>query len=399
MTKRRLLFFQHVAWIGGSTWSLFQIIHAIKDNYDITVILSVDGPLRQALEEIGVAVFVDTRLVPFCGAFAGWYSLLFHSGNRRGILSYRSCVRAAEEVCAEIKPDIVYVNVSVLFPVAKGAKRAGVDHVILHVREPLFFPVGGFQERIKDRVVKECVSQVIAITEGNAEEFKDAPNCLIVHNWPDFKGRDAPFDVYESYGIERGRKIILVMGGRHQCKGTLVALKAAAFMQRDDFCILAIGLHKPASRMKELIRWTLDALNIKTYGRQLDYYARTGTPKIVATESTLSVKSILEEASIVLCPFTSPHFAKASIEAGYLSKPVVISDCGGFTESIENEDTGIIVPPGDIQGLAVQLERLLDDEALCEQLGQKLHDKVMSDFSSAKSIRQICSILTFMSND
>lgn len=393
MLKRKILFFQHVAWAGGSGGSLCQIVRLICRQYEVHVVLCADGPLRDILEEMGGTVSLEPRIIPFCGAFGGNKSLLLNRENREGLLGYRRTVRIAQEICEKIQPDMVYLNTSVLFPVALGAKRAGVKKVILHIREPLCFAKGSFQEKIKDRVVDSCVDELIAITQGNADDFAGDQPCLIVHNWVDFSGRDGTLDPYAEFGIPSEKKIILVMGGRHRCKGTLVALQAATMLDRDDFILLAVGLNSKASWRKRLLRKGLDWLGIKTYGREMDRLVRVNKTKIIATPPTLKMKSLIDASSMVVFPFTQPHFSKGAIEAGALGKPVIISDTGAYLAGIEDGVSGVVVDLGDTDALAEAMGELLDYPAAGLRLGHNFNQLVEREFSEKDSIPPILSLL------
>jgi glycosyltransferase involved in cell wall biosynthesis len=63
----------------------------------------------------------------------------------------------------------------------------------------------------------------------------------------------------------------------------------------------------------------------------------------------------------------------AIIEAMSLAKPSVVTSVGGIPEMVENESTGLIVPPKDPLKLANGLMRLLTDDGLARQLGRAAH--------------------------
>ena len=106
---KKILFFQHVAQIGGAAWSLVQIVQQIRGQYEIQVVLCEDGPVRGALEALQVNVIVDSRIIPFCGAFAGVRLLLFNTAHRRGLLGYKQSARVARMIGERERPDLVYL--------------------------------------------------------------------------------------------------------------------------------------------------------------------------------------------------------------------------------------------------------------------------------------------------
>lgn len=68
------------------------------------------------------------------------------------------------------------------------------------------------------------------------------------------------------------------------------------------------------------------------------------------------------------------------LEAMSYGVPVVASDIGGITDIVENESSGLLVPPGDPARLAQALERLARDPALASRLGSAGAERVRSAF-------------------
>jgi glycosyltransferase involved in cell wall biosynthesis len=70
----------------------------------------------------------------------------------------------------------------------------------------------------------------------------------------------------------------------------------------------------------------------------------------------------------------STHFEALPIsilEAMRAGLPVVATDVGGISESVRHEQTGLLVPPDDVQGLREALARVIADPALRMALGSE----------------------------
>ncbi len=65
----------------------------------------------------------------------------------------------------------------------------------------------------------------------------------------------------------------------------------------------------------------------------------------------------------------SESFGVAVIEASACGKPVVVSNVGGLAEVVENNKTGILVPPKDSEKIAGAVEKLLTDSNLRNEMG------------------------------
>jgi glycosyltransferase involved in cell wall biosynthesis len=58
------------------------------------------------------------------------------------------------------------------------------------------------------------------------------------------------------------------------------------------------------------------------------------------------------------------------MEAMRASRPVIASRIGGLADQVVDGETGMLVPPNDVEALRHALERLLADGALRERMGE-----------------------------
>jgi glycosyltransferase involved in cell wall biosynthesis len=387
--RKKLLFLQHVSQVGGASWSLYQIIAAMQSDYDVSVALAQDGPLRSRLQsELGVAVIVDPRLRVFSGPFQGRRNL-FDQRSLSGLLGWRATVKAAEGICRRLKPDVVHINTLVLYHAAIGCRQAGVPQIVLHVREPLNFRPGTWRDRLVRETIRAHVDAVLAISKANAAELRLPERTVLVPNWPDFTGRDGPVDFAKDYGISDDRDVILAMGGRHPSKGSLTAIRAMAEVTHDKAVLLVLGGKPAGSRLLSAARHVCRTLHFSTYGIEMDRSAAQQGGRVRLVGENLNVRSLIERARFLVCPFVESHFAKATIEAGALSKPTVVSAGAHLEESVIHEQTGLVVPAGDVAAWAVSMNRLLSNPSLVDRLGGAAKDFVSHHYDKATSLRKI----------
>jgi glycosyltransferase involved in cell wall biosynthesis len=91
---------------------------------------------------------------------------------------------------------------------------------------------------------------------------------------------------------------------------------------------------------------------------------------------------------IVIFPSTYPEpFGRVGLEAMYFGKPVVASRVGGIPEVV-NEETGLLVPPGNAEELAASILTLVKDPILGETLGKKGKEIMLAKFDAKKIINQ-----------
>jgi glycogen(starch) synthase len=88
-----------------------------------------------------------------------------------------------------------------------------------------------------------------------------------------------------------------------------------------------------------------------------------------------------ERAAVVACPSRREGFGVVAAEAMAHGRPVVASAVGGLLDLVADDETGLLVPPGDVAALRAALERLLGDAALRRRLGEAAREHVRAELS------------------
>jgi glycosyltransferase involved in cell wall biosynthesis len=76
-----------------------------------------------------------------------------------------------------------------------------------------------------------------------------------------------------------------------------------------------------------------------------------------------------ERAAVVSVPSRREGYGVVAREAMAFGRPVVATAVGGLVDAVEDGETGLRVPPGDVAALRAAIERLLEDAALRTRLG------------------------------
>jgi len=84
-----------------------------------------------------------------------------------------------------------------------------------------------------------------------------------------------------------------------------------------------------------------------------------------------NVYDYIAHCNILLMPSLHEGLPYTLLEAMALGIPIVASRVGGLAEVVQDERTGLLVPPQDAKALAQAIGRLHDDPALCSQLGDQ----------------------------
>jgi glycosyltransferase involved in cell wall biosynthesis len=103
---------------------------------------------------------------------------------------------------------------------------------------------------------------------------------------------------------------------------------------------------------------------------------RRDVPELLASFNVFVLTSLWEGL---------PRVLPQAMAAGL---PIVATAVDGNAEAVRNGENGILVRPGDCEGLARAIEILLSDRSIAEQMGSRGRQDV-SDFSDRKMVNEI----------
>lgn len=84
------------------------------------------------------------------------------------------------------------------------------------------------------------------------------------------------------------------------------------------------------------------------------------------------VPTFFNSSDLVVLPYTSASQSGVIALAAGFGLPVVATNVGGIPEQIQNEKTGLIIDPGNVEQLIIAIERLICDPDLRARLGKSL---------------------------
>lgn len=173
-------------------------------------------------------------------------------------------------------------------------------------------------------------------------------------------------------GEARGGLSVGLFGRLVQWKGQEVLLKAAGLLRNEeDLRYLIVG-------------GTL-------YGREQDFASRLHRlaqtlnvdERVVFAGHRDDAKELMAGCDIIChCSLEPEPFGVVVIEGMALGKPVIATLTGGPEEILEDEVTGLLVPPDDERALAGALLRLAKDPDLRRGLGSRARDAALVAFDA-----------------
>ena len=94
-------------------------------------------------------------------------------------------------------------------------------------------------------------------------------------------------------------------------------------------------------------------------------------------------------ASVVDSEGASDVFPTVIMEAMACARPVVSTRLAGIPESVVEDVTGLLVPPGDWEELALALDKLVRDPALRERLGDAGRERMENEFDVTRTVEPL----------
>lgn len=96
------------------------------------------------------------------------------------------------------------------------------------------------------------------------------------------------------------------------------------------------------------------------------------------------VPAILAASNLYLMTSHWEAFALALLEAMAAGLPVVAPCLDGIAEAVEDGVSGMLIPPGDLNGMAEAVQSILRDPALSSRMGANARRRIEQDFTRAQ---------------
>jgi glycosyltransferase involved in cell wall biosynthesis len=292
-------------------------------------------------------------------------------------LGWRRSVRATEELIANERPDVVYLNSLILPSAAVAARRSGT-HLLWHVRESVAEGMLGVRRRWYGRMLRNFPDEAVFLSRSDVRRFgRLEPNWRVIPDQSSFPHEMPVRDTVAArrkLGLPDTGKIILYLGGLWKIKGILPLMRSVPFVRETvaDAVFLVAGVHpRPTSRRYEVKARIFTLFGRKTpFAEAKEAVVRAGA-RVVVASFVDDPEPFLQAADILVFPSVEPHFARPVIEAFAHGVPVVASDIGGPNDLVVDGASGLLVEPGNVLALAAAMIRLLSDPQLARSLAEE----------------------------
>jgi len=188
-----------------------------------------------------------------------------------------------------------------------------------------------------------------------------------------------------SLSVPDGAPLILSVARLFRGKGHFELLSALALVKRKypNVRLAIVGSDYPAD--------SGTTQSLKKHARELEL-----DENVLFTGQRADVASLLAACDIFSLPSFEEPFGLVFAEAMAMKRPVVALTNGGTPEVVEHGKCGLLSPPGDVDALAVNLIRLLDDPALRAQFGEYGRSRVDQQFTPQRMASDFAALYASM---
>jgi len=191
-----------------------------------------------------------------------------------------------------------------------------------------------------------------------------------------------PQTVREELGIVPERLVVGIVGNIAEWKGQATVIEAMAKLRErfPEIVCLLVGDNSPLDRdFADRLRARIRHLGLESH------VIFTGYQRCVP--DYVNIMSVVIHASIEPEPF-----GRVIVEAMALGKPVVGARAGGVTEIMVDGETGLLFTPGDAEGLAESIGKLLDEPELARQMGIAGRSRVKDEFHIDRNVERTMAV-------
>jgi glycosyltransferase involved in cell wall biosynthesis len=285
--------------------------------------------------------------------------LVDKSGLRNWRQSWR-CFKRLREVIREFNPQVIHINNggACQWAVPASATLAGPSVVHLHApwSRKMRFLLGLHHPDCIVGVSRAIVSPILA-------DPLAAPNVCVIYNGIADSGIGNPasrFKMRHALGLTDEQFVIAFAGVLIPEKRAQDAIAAVRLLANEK-CVLLIVGDGP-------------------YREQLTKLA-FGLPVLFLGHRSDAQVLMRDACDAVILPSHIEAFSLVLLEAAICGLPRIASDAGGNVESIHHLHDGLIVPLGDIAGLAKAIQTLSADKTLVTSLGNHARARALQEFS------------------
>jgi len=283
------------------------------------------------------------------------------------------------------RPSIVHTHTSKPGILGRwAAKMAGVPIIVHtphgHVFYGHFGPLVSRFFLMVERFTASITDRMVALTEGERNDYIafsvcDPGRIVTIHSGVEIDRYTKPEVNAEgkkkSLGLNPKGLVVGTVGWLLPIKGPMYLLKAMA----------RVWQNHPETKLVFVGKGELeDELRAQAF--------RMGVSKRVAFLGWRDdIPEIMQVLDIFVLPSLNEGMGRVLVEAMAAGRPVVASRVGGIPDLVKHGQNGLLVEPGDIKGLSLEIGKLLNDKKMRDEMGRR--GKIMApDFGVEEMVER-----------
>lgn len=365
--RTRILFVIDNLQFGGGERVFSQIINGLnQDNYKIFICSSPGSNFYESISN------KDVHFLPL--DFSKRFSPLLLFKLRKLIKKNKISIVHGQGTRAEF-----YARLANCF--------AGTSKYISTIAMPVEgFDVAPFRKKIYhffDRLSERYVDRFIVVSDSLKNQLVQEHGIN-----PDKISRiynGIEIDQYSPENLDADRKRIREEFDTDENTHLVGAIGRLAWQKGFDYLINAVpGILKYHPNTKFLIagEGPLEK-RLRAQGARLRV-----SKSLIFTGFRNDIKEILSAIDILVIPSLQEGFPMITLEGMAMEKPIIGTEISGIKEQIEDNESGLLVRPGDTDALAEIIIRLLDTPDYARELGLNGRKRVKNDFSIQKMLAE-----------
>lgn len=339
---KKVLFVYPSVGLGGAPLSLYYTIKNLDmNNVHVKVLFLKQSDASEYFKNNNVEIIIADNYF-----YKVFYRYFVHTipNNIRWYQIYRlfrvtlsfilSAFIFAPRILFKEKPDLLYLNSSVLSDFSLAAKICRIKNIV-HIREPISDGYHGIRKFLLRKLLNFSASKIIAISIDNSNRIGLPLKTAVIYNFIDYSQNSH----FESEIFDKEHLYFLYVGGNRELKGVDIMIDALPLLDKNIKIIFAGYYNNKFTKKEKLIKF----FNKNYVPKKIIRYK-----KITACNNTVvigfieNVGSYLDHCTGLIFPATLTHFPRPIIEAFAKSKIAISSDLDGINEVIEDNYNGFV---------------------------------------------------------
>lgn len=342
--------------MGGAERLAIEMVRVLDRNrYEPAFcVFDEDGPLRNAMEQVGAPLFRFRR-------------------GARPVTLFR-LVKAIRK----FRPHLIHAHsVGPGYYAALVGALMRVPVLMTYHGQPTLYRVRSIDRRLSNRLTDRFIAVSDDVRRLLVEHGGVPPGkAFTIINGVDFATFSRPRDESLRDALELPTTGFLfgTVGRLNPLKAQDVMLKALRMLldQGREASLVIAGEGETRQELERIVRELRLEGNVKLLGARDD------------------VPSLLHAIDGFLLSSTSEGIPLSVLEAMAAGLPILSTSVGGVPEIVSNEITGLLVPPGDVTAFAAGMKRMMSEPELAAQLGRAAAETARTHFSLEAMVERYC---------